>query len=261
MAMLEITNNLNKDKFNITPLFVPILPEGPYWPERTASLLANPVLTHCSGSVVSDARKFFGGTLMSDERTVVEMTLSDRVYTGRWYGQGNEVTCAPWSLVNACSVADIELDPGYVAMILNLAYKNGLKLSILADTTKITGVNMKNLPPSATIQCLYDPAYELINRVLLKMNARLIKSLIDQIHPLILNVKAELFYSIPDSTKSETHAICISGYYITEEGYFNVQAIDSNCGIVWMSLEHLSKTVLPERTYKISKLNNQNIVS
>ncbi|MBI2595495.1 hypothetical protein HYW46_02030 [Candidatus Daviesbacteria bacterium] len=221
-----------------------------------AYLLANPEYTHSVDSGSWPIVEFFSRTLMSDMRIAMGITPSERVYAGRWYGQGYAPTCSPWSLVNACSVAGIELPSRFVAKILNLAFEDGYALESLADLTVTAGVDMKKLLLSLVgIRHEYEPMSTPVYNIRLKTNAVVIKRLIDQRHPLVLSVTSRLFYPRPNSySLFGSHAICISGYQVTGEGYFNVQVIDSNNGIVWMSLEHLSQAVQRERTFGISRL-------
>lgn len=92
----------------------------PYSAERVSEILANPEQNRRKEGV-SFILDFFSATVGSQDRVLTDLPMGERSYTGRWYFQGNEPTCLPWTLVNACSILGVDPDPYYIAKILNIA--------------------------------------------------------------------------------------------------------------------------------------------
>lgn len=83
-------------------------------------------------------------------------------------------------------------------------------------------------------------------------NANVIKKILDEGAKIVSSVTVKRY---SNDTQNGLHAICIAGYKINERGFMDVQIIDPQIGVQWISLEHLSSCIVPFNTYKISKAN------
>ncbi len=223
-----------------------------YTPNTVALLLAHPELTNDVLNYTPCEVSFLTETTLAENRMVCNLKPSRREYVGRWYGQKGEPTCAPWSLVNACTVLEVEPDPVYIANLINRAAgfinpsEIGFHLSSLQDS--VNGSEIMS-------QKVYLDRPKGLNRIF-KQNLAFglfARFFLDLGLPLITSVQVCEYYPKPNNYKDKNHALCLSGYQITQEGFFNIQAIDSNFGIYWLSLEHLLKTRRFNNTFVLYK--------
>lgn len=204
----------------------------------------------------------------------VQSATEAKVYSGKWYCQGFEPTCTPWTIANATLALGLKPNPLLIRDLLNLANdvtkrdKGGLGFNkakeVIDQNYPQEEVNIIELFGEERLEPTEDPKFHLLafkmsgktreellrtieekNKKIIRKNARVIKQIIDE--------GAKILASVFLKGQQDRHAICIVSYKVHENGQMNVQVIDSNRGILWISLEHLSKCVVPFNTYKACK--------
>ncbi len=102
---------------------------------------------------------------------------------------------------------------------------------------------------STVVPLTADPYVYIPNWPLREM-AQLVSSTIDDGKAVLTGVSSLKYRSGGTST---SHAVCISGYRVDNNGYMDVQVIDPYRGIIFMSLDHLHGAVWPVYTFVASK--------
>lgn len=240
----------------LTPYPWMFLPnEVAYISDYVAILLKNPEFTHPPDWLRKSEIAFLNETLEIENRVKLELSESKRQYTGRWYCQGFHPTCLPWSLVNACGVLGVEPDSEYLANLLDKTAKQ--RGNTFEGLGNLDGFLKNDIEIRLKKHYGYGGLLSTIvahnkDDIILN-NGLVIKYYLNYGLPLLVSVCPGSFYSKPNKYLGfESHAICISGYEITADGYFNVQIIDSNLGIIWVSLEHLSISPWSSRTFSLN---------
>lgn len=192
-------------------------------------------------------------TMTTMNRVDTNLPISHASYIGKWNSQGAEPTCSPWSLANAYRVIGVQPHFPLLSELLNHANGDnptgitGVKaddlLTIVSEFPK-RGMEFTNveLPLQSTELWASDEA--------IRENAATIKHYLDRgsaFHVLIgFDMYARQF-------SDEAHAVCLSGYHINRYREMNVQIIDSNIGVVWTSIEHISSSLLAGQVHVVSK--------
>jgi hypothetical protein len=242
-------------------------------------LFANPVrgldvLSESTGKYLESTRNVL-------ERVPTGLKASTRKYSGNWYHQGAENTCSCWAIAQGCHIKGIKLPYQIMVDLLNtsvdiggsvgnegLSYGNANKIvqkdlnagfqivrcdqsleraiHPLAESERI--FNFKLLP-DLPVGGAEDDKNNF--RKVIVSNSMIIKQIIDE-HRIILTGVTTKQYD-PNSGSNALHAVCISGYNIRKTGEMDVQVIDPARGILWMSLEHLSKALIGYDTYTLEK--------
>lgn len=203
----------------------------------------------------------------------VQSVTKAKVYPCRWFHQGHEPTCVPWAIANATLALGLEPNPILIRDLLNLARdttnrdKGGLSFKkvkeVIDQKYPQIGINIVELSREGRLEPTEDLELHLLaskmssntikeevlraveekNKKIIEKNRSIIKQIIDE--------EAKILASVFLNGHQDRHAICIVDYKVTENEKMNVLIIDSNRGVLWMSLEQLSKCIVPFNTYKI----------
>lgn len=225
-------------------------------------------------------RDFYQGTLTSPNRIAVNLPLSQHIYTGEWRTQSGEPTCAMWTIVNAMKVLGRDIDDACLQEMLDYSLgvgrsgETGLSLaiasSILAkhpqsgitlrkiDNWEDVSSSRSNLSDKAAIKD-YMNALTVNNhapRVMYNLslddrvvhNSFAVKRIIDSGGVILSGIRTEVYTNNEDVG---THAVCVAGYRVNENGTFDIQLVDSLKGVFWTSIELLSEACLPSHTYQM----------
>lgn len=239
--------------------------------------------------LTDEARAFFQRTIETPERISAEQGESEVVYEGDWVYQGSEPTCLPWAVANASVALGLEPDAFYIADLLNYAIdiKESINeganypkaMELLAKYPK-SSISLVGLPYEDRLALIHEPpsedrgeflyklykiddvrsskqikedaeiVYKNAASEVVKRNGAVIKKVLDEGGVLLTSV---LIKKYAGEKKGGLHAICIVGYKVSEAGIIDIQIVDAARGRIWMSLEHLSSSVVPFMTYKMTK--------
>lgn len=239
--------------------------EGTYNPgyttEMTAFFLAYPEITHTSLRERMILIRFFEALTKGRDLFAKEDIIERKEYAGRWYCQGYEPTCTPWSLVNACVVIRVEPEPECIAQLLNRATgitcsKTGIDWEDVAGLYPVLPAN-----PNAVRFSKADLDWQLWQldpeniSSTITHNTAVIKHFSDKNVPIVSTVIPGDFYPRGELRR---HGICICGYRLFKNSGFDVQVIDSNIGIIWVPVEHLAKSLVSGNTFVLENIT-QNI--
>lgn len=261
-----------------------------YDEELTSISLQSPIAPN-THFLDDSTRQFFADTIRAPDRVTTELPRGEVAYLGPWYYQGLEPTCAPWAIANATLALGLKLNSALMTDLLNLANdiekseKGGLgfyKAKELTDQKYPQAeINLSELTDEERLEWTEDPAFHLFafvkyetvssmfnlpkrtqeellreikerNIKNIRKNAAIIKKTIDEGAKILASVSVKQY----QGRDNGLHAISIVGYKVNENGVMNIQLIDSDRGILWISLEHLSKCIVPFNTYRIYKTTN-----
>ncbi len=251
-----------------------------YSSEKARLLLEHP---YDSDKVIMNPNEgaFFAATLTASNRISVSKEPESQYYHNSWYFQGSEATCAPWAVVNAIHALGVSLDPNFVANILNhkllqvgLAggfspevakkYLADSKMSVEIAKLSDPTLNLIEIPEELQVSKIpkvvrdfFDPSLrfkrETYSQSLskLRQNAGIIEKTIDSQKMLMITVDFERYADIPEETGF--HTIVLSGFRVNENLSMDVQVIDSDRGLVWMSLEHFSQSLVGPIAHEVRR--------
>ncbi len=219
----------------------------------------------------------FERSLADSNRTLTACPASSHVYTGGWYYQGIEPTCLPWSFASGMKALGIRPKTQFTMDLLNFAIdiekskRGGMtyeELEEMSARQRYEEVQISSLPGlhkttqpirivgkeyvsshgefATTIS--YIGSTSEINESKIGANAKLIKNILDT-QAVLLAVMSNHIYL--DKDVVGRHSVCVAGYQVQTNGEMDIQVIDSERGIIWMSLEHLTMSLSADNNARI----------
>ena len=262
----------------------------PFTDDQSSALLSSAV-TDLDNLLSDEQIRELSTRVDEGDRISTGLASSAVYYSGAWYYQGLDSTCVPMSLANAGLVLGFKIDPEPFAKMLNLCcdkgedlkggttYKaigeicdhyglKGFSLSPidfdnrLREFNRVTGSSIfqkmsldgQGTFESLKLQQLRD-FYVGSELKVISNNGRVIKDHLDNQKLLLVTLAGSLtgVSSGLPKNNSEYHAVCISGYRISDSGFMDIQILDSQHGKYWVTLEQLSSSIYWANTEVVSK--------
>jgi len=193
----------------------------------------------------------------TDERTCYLRNQEEVRYVGSWFDQSSSHSCAAWAAANAGMVLGSipHLDSIWdLSARVNekSSEKRGLKFSEVMEYVnedprmaygfaKLQIANKENQRKRDVFTPLQAPTIDFQN---LKARVPLdvfLEEILEQLKlhkPILVSVVSKLF----SEEGLQNHALCISGYRISNSGQIDLQVLDSARGIYWVPEERIRKS-------------------
>lgn len=171
-------------------------------------------------------------------------------YLGPWYFQRSEPTCLPWNVANASRIQEELIDPNCLTNLLNIAitpkpFDQGMSyFQAMPEIKRLSSLNLKQGEPGNSLIQIPSGADNSQVIEITERNIALIKIALGEGRCILTSVFNEYYIG-----RQGRHALCISGYQINNQGRAFAQLTDPARGLIWTSVDHISKAVVPNDTY------------
>jgi hypothetical protein len=281
-----LEKKIEQEPYNMVDLVAELQPRAEKTPEDVDRLIRD--LRSPDENVLEPERVQFFESTLTTNRINCGLSPAFTFYPGGWYYQNKEDTCTPSAVINGSLIVDGTIDrfvaslminrangvswfPGQTGMIYpeaeELLYRHhqsaGVFIRQVVGRQSIQSSD-KGLNPNDYLELTefgmytfaqkhFDLASQHHYKQIINHNALAIKELVDKYHAILTGVHRADYYQLSDKSDTFKHSICIAGYQINSAGFMNLQIVDSARGIYWISLEHLSQTVIDRDTWMIGK--------
>lgn len=204
----------------------------------------------------AELKAHFDQTLSAPNRFTTGLEPSRKIYSGSWFCQGDEPTCMAWAVANSHLIVGATPNFEFLAILNDHARgvvipgRLDLSFNELEDyLTKVDQPAVRIRKPDPVVWG-YPAGYG--NQ---PDKASDIKSSLHNGKSLIVGVRSGFYFPIGyvNPFSRESHAICISGYEVLENGFMDVWLTDSNYGIFKTSLEFLNRCIIENSARIVEK--------
>lgn len=206
------------------------------------------------------------------ERTPIHRASKSVAYEGPWYYQAYNPTCTAWAVANTGLVFGLKPDMLCITQLSEMAkageFGQGLDISKAVEVVNrnthmpyelvnLNGVDKREFYPDAS---LWDSINNFSNKKYLiesrhyeneknrhsihvprpldEVFATQVIDHIDRHSPILMAVNSREYSG---SDTEDSHAICLSGYRIDQNGFMDFQVVDSAQGIIWVPKERIER--------------------